>query len=25
MKEVLKWLDHRIICPISDREWVSPD
>ena len=23
-KEVLKWLDHVIIYPISDSEWVSP-
>jgi len=23
-KEVLKWLDHEIIYPISDSEWVSP-
>ena len=23
-KEVLKWLDHEIICPISDCKWVSP-
>ena len=23
-KEVLKWLDHGIIYPISDSEWVSP-
>ena len=23
-KEVLKWLDHDIIYPISDSEWVSP-
>ena len=23
-KEVLKWLDHDIIFPISDSEWVSP-
>ena len=23
-KEVLKWLDHEIIYPISDNEWVSP-
>ena len=23
-KEVLKWLDHGIIHPISDHEWVSP-
>jgi len=22
---VLKWLDHRIIYPVSDSEWVSPD
>jgi len=22
-KKVLKWLDHRIVYPISDREWVS--
>ena len=23
-KKVLKWLDHGIIYPISDSEWVSP-
>ena len=23
-KEVLKWLDHWVIYPISDSEWVSP-
>jgi len=23
-KEVLKWLDHDIVYPISDSEWVSP-
>ena len=23
-KEVLKWLHHGIIYPISDSEWVSP-
>jgi len=23
-KEVLKWLDHGIIHPISSSEWVSP-
>jgi len=23
-KKVLKWLDHGIIYPISDNEWVSP-
>ena len=22
-KEMLKWLDHRIIYPISDSEWIS--
>ena len=23
-KEVLKWLDARVIYPISDNAWVSP-
>ena len=23
-KEVLKWLDHGIIYPVSDSEWVNP-
>jgi len=23
-KEVIRWLDHEIIYPISDSEWISP-
>ena len=23
-KKIFKWLDHAIICPISNSEWLSP-